>query len=132
MKSMITIAVVLLIGASWVQAQGRGVRGGGRQGARLQAALRTSSTDAVQRPIRQRLRDPNNYPLLTNQASQPTQRGMRLVPRCGGLFCGQGLGTGWCLWGATDSTTAQATVVCPRCGRLAPGGGRHGGWRTWN
>jgi len=82
MKSMITIAVVLLIGASWVQAQGRGVRGGGRQGARLQAALRTSSTDAVQRPIRQRLRDPNNCPLLTNQASQPPQRGMRFVPRC--------------------------------------------------
>jgi hypothetical protein len=135
MKPLIAISVVLLIGLNWAQAQGFGARGGerrGQQGARLQAAASTSTTDAVQQPMRQRQRDPNNCPLLMNPTSQSTQGGMRFAPRCGRLLCGQGLGPSGCLWRTSDSTSTPTSVACPRCGRVAPGGGRHGGWRAEN
>ena len=76
MKRLVVLAVVLIVGVSLAQAQGRGARGGdrrGRQGpAAVQASQNTDDTrggrDNVQRPIRQRLRDPNNC-----QAAEPSR-----------------------------------------------------------
>ncbi len=136
MKRLVVLAIVLLVGASLAQAQARGMRGGdrrGRQGpAAVQAAQDTDDTrggrDDVQRPIRQRLRDPNNCQAAEGRPLQQRQRDPANCPRSNAASRGNLPGMGWGCLRRGGSPGGWDRLCCPRCGCCRNQGGRHHGW----
>ena len=133
MKKFVVLASVLIMGASLAQAQGRGARSGDARG--WQGSATTQPTpnanvargdqNNVQRPIRQRLRDPNKCQVNDGRAQRQRMRDPANCPRLGAAGRSNPLGAGWgrAYNGCGRARWAQAN--CPRCGCA----GRQGGWR---
>jgi hypothetical protein len=138
MKRLVVIGIVLLIGTSLAQAQGRGARDGNRRGrqgpAAVQASQNTDDTrggqDNVQRPIRQRLRDPNNCQAAEGRPLQQRLRDPASCPRFSAARRGNSPGMGWGCLRRGGSPGGWNRSCCPRCGCCRGQGGRHRGWST--
>jgi hypothetical protein len=138
MKQAVVISIVLLVGASLAQAQGRGARGGDRRGRQGPASVQASQTaddtgggrDNVQRPIRQRLRDPNNCQAAEGRLLKQRQRDPANCPRFNAASRGNSPGMGWGGLRRGGGPGGWDRACCPRCGCCRGQGGRHHGWST--
>ena len=136
MKRLAVLAIVLLVGVSLAQAQGRGARGGNRRGgqgpAAVQATQSTSYTqgapDNMQRPIRQRLRDPNNCQATDGQPLRQRLRDPASCPRFSAANRSGLPGMGWGCMRGGGGRGGWDRPCCPYCGWRGGQGGRHHGW----
>lgn len=136
MKRLAVLAIVLLVGVSLAQAQGRGARGGDRRGAQgagaVQATQSTSDTpgaaDSVQRPIRQRLRDPNNCQATDGRPLRQRLRDPANCPRFNAAGRSNQPGMGWGGMRSGGGRGGWDRSCCPCCGCWGGQGGWRHGW----
>ncbi len=137
MKRLAVLAIVLSVSVSLAQAQGRGARGGSRRGGHVPAAVQATqntnsaqgAADTVQRPFRQRLRDPNICHASGGRPLRQRLRDPANCPRIGAASRGNQPGLGWgCMRGGGGRVGGDRP--CCRCCNCRRG---QGGWqRGWD
>lgn len=138
MKRLAVLAIVLLVGVSLAQAQGRGARGRERRGGQGPAALQAqhsitgtrSAPGDVQRPVRQRLRDADNCQASDGRPLWRRLRDPASCPRFSPASRGDRPGMGWgYMRGGGGGRGGWDRSCCPHGGCPGDGGGWHHGWR---